>query len=175
MVLKELLHKHNWPDIRSALVRLYPDQKGSIIAYKKVFRMLRAMQPTETKMRIVIENIFDECEGKYYASVSGKNGTLRKEEEPEIFKDDSEEMSWGLDFTDWGEWLGMEIDSGTLASYSGLDIIAHCLWEMTWWGFTPEKVEAESRMLEEIADRAKAGLEPLYDHEEVWKEMEKGA
>jgi hypothetical protein len=43
---------------------------------------------------------------------------------------------------------------------------------MTWWGFTPEEAEAESRMLEEIADRAKASLEPLYDHEEVWKEIE---
>lgn len=39
-------------------------------------------------MCIVIEDVFDEYDKEYYAHVSGKDGTLNKESDPERFKDD---------------------------------------------------------------------------------------
>jgi hypothetical protein len=104
-------------------------------------------------MRICIERVLDEFTGEYYASVSGKDGTLMKELEdipPEMVKDDAignREVSYAIEFTDWAEWLGMEIDLETLLSYSEVDILGHCLWEMTFCGYSPEDVK---RAMEEI-------------------------
>ncbi|MCL0060381.1 hypothetical protein M1N88_00625 [Dehalococcoidia bacterium] len=75
--------------------------------------------------------------------VSGKDGILNKESDPEHFKDDeigNQEVSYGIDFTDWAEWLGMEIDQESFSKYSELDIIGHCLWEVTFYGFIQDDI-----------------------------------
>jgi hypothetical protein len=100
--------------------------------------------------------VFDEFENGWYTCVSGKNGTLKKEENPEIFKDDkigNQEVSYGIEFVDWEEWLGMDIDPGSISNYSETDIIAHCLWEMTFYGYTQEAIKKQSAQLKEKAER----------------------
>ena len=107
-------------------------------------------------MRIILEEVFDEFENGWYACVSGKNGTLKKEENSEIFKDDkigNQEVSYGIEFADWKKWLGMGIDLGSISNYSETDIIAHCLWEMTFYGYTQEAIKEQSVQLEEKAGR----------------------
>lgn len=97
----------------------------------------------ETKMHIVIQDVFDEYDKEYYTHVSGKDGILNKESDPEHFKDDeigNQEVSYGIDFTDWAEWLGMEIDQESFSKYSELDIIGHCLWEVTFYGFIQDDI-----------------------------------
>lgn len=108
------------------------------------------LKPVKTKIRLVIEDIFDEYEQKYFTHVSGKNGTLNKDGDPKHFKDDemgNQEVSYAIEFTDWGEWLEMEIARESLAKYSELDIIGHCLWEMTFYGFTRENIKKEIELL----------------------------
>jgi len=68
---------------------------------------------------------------------SFQDGTTRRETAPEAEWDDergNEEASFGIEFTDWAEWLGMEIDPQTADRYPELAIIGHCLWEMTFVG-----------------------------------------
>jgi hypothetical protein len=160
MKFKELIDKYDWDEVRSAFLQLYPDQEENIEGYKQVFSELRTIKPVETKMRIVIEDVFDEYDKGYHVHVSGKDGTLNKESNPEHFKDDelgNQEVSYGIEFTDWGEWLAMEIDHESLARYSELDIIAHCLWEMTFYGFTREKIKKQLTQLEkELAESRKS-------------------
>lgn len=157
MKFEELLSKHSWDDIQTALVRLYPDQAESLEGYRQVFETLQTTEPVETKMRISIENVLDEYTGEYYADVSGKDGTLKKEGNPEIFKDDevgNREVTYGIEFTDWAEWLGMEIDPETLSSYSEVDIIGHCLWEMTFFGYSQQDIKAK---IDEMAQSERSG------------------
>lgn len=158
MKFKELIDKYNWDNVCSTLQQLYLNQEKNIKGYKQVFSELQAIKPVETKMRIVIEDVFDEYDKEHYTHVSGKNGTLNKECNPEHFKDDefgNQEVSYGIEFTDWGKWLAMDIDRESLITYSELDIIGHCLWEMTFYGFTQKKIKRQLAQLEKEAEEAK--------------------
>jgi len=80
-------------------MQLYPDQEKNIEGYKQVFEELYAIKSVETKMRIVIEDVFDEYDKEYYTYVSGKDGSLNKESDPGRFKDDeigNQEVSYAI-------------------------------------------------------------------------------
>lgn len=51
--------------------------------------------------------------------------------------------SLAIEFTAWNEWQGMDIDKKSLQNFSELEIIAHCLYEMTFVGFEEEEIQAE--------------------------------
>ena len=129
---KDLLKKYDWKDIRTVILALYPDQEKSIDGYELVLKELLILKPTKTKMCIVIEDEFDEDEQKRYHDVSAKDETKNK---------------WAFDFIDWAECLNMEIDSKTFSKYSPIDIVVHCLWEMTWYGFTRKEVNKKADKL----------------------------
>ena len=59
-----------------------------------------------------------------------------------------QEECFGLFLMDWDEWLGMEIEAETLEKYSELDILCHCFWEMTWCGYSMEKVKKFRKRLD---------------------------
>ena len=158
MKFKDLIDKYKWDDVYSTFMQLYPVKEKNIEGYKRVFEELRTTEPAETKMCIVIEDVFDEYDKEYYAHVSGKDGSLNKESDPEHFKDDevgNQEVLYAIEFTDWAEWLAMEIEQESLSKYSELDIIGHCLWEMTFYGFIQEKIKKQLAQLEKEAEEAK--------------------
>ena len=163
MKFVELVYKYKWDEICSVLISLYPNDQKNISGFKMVFEQLQTLMPAETNMRIILKEVFDEFENERYTCVSGVDGTLKREENPEIFKDDkigNQEVSYGIEFTDWEEWLGMDIDPESTSNYHETDIIAHCLWEMSFYGYTQEAIKKtidtiniESRKHE--AERAK--------------------
>jgi hypothetical protein len=57
----------------------------------------------------------------------------------------------------------MPIDSETLEEFAPPAIVAHCLWDMTFHGFTQEKIEAFELELEQECDR----LDAMTDEEET--------
>jgi len=150
-------------------MQLYPDQEKNIEGCKQVFEELYAIKPVETKMRIVIEDVFDEYDKGYYTHVSGKDGSLNKESDPDHFKDDeigNQEVSYAIEFADWAEWLAMDIDHESLAKYSELEIIGHCLWEMTFYGFTREDIK-------KAIDTIHKGAQEAENNPSSWRELVK--
>ncbi|MEA3416713.1 MAG: DUF6557 family protein [Thermodesulfobacteriota bacterium] len=150
MKFAELVCKYDWGEIRPAILRLYPNDQKNISGFKMVFEQLQTPMPAETNMRIILKEVFDEFENERYICVSGVDGTLKKEENPEIFKDDkigNQEVSYGIEFTDWEEWLGMDIDPESTSNYHEPDIIAHCLWEMSFYGYTQEAIKKTIDMI----------------------------
>jgi len=151
-------------------MQLYPDQEKNIEEYRQVFKELDNIKPVETKMRIVIEDVYDEYDKNYYTHVSGKDGSLNKESDPEHFKDDeigNQEVSYANEFTDWAEWLSMDIDHESLSKYSELEIIGHCLWEMTFYGFTQEDIKKAIDTIDKRAQEAK-------NNSSSWRKLVKG-
>jgi hypothetical protein len=151
MNFKELLSKYEWDDVEPVLFKLYPDQEKNRAGYRQVFETLHTIQPIETKMRLVIEDVLDEFTGKYHASVSGRDGTLMKDLIPPVPVDEeagNREVSYGIELTDWAEWLDMEIEPETLSRYAEVDVIGHCLWEMTFFGYSQEDIEKTVEGLE---------------------------
>ena len=144
MKLKELIANTDWNQVKSSLLRNYPNSGQSMEAYQLVFDTLSSLSPRETKMRICLEQVFREgIDEEPYIEVFGKDGTLNKDlpDFRHFSKTASKELansetSFALDLVPWEEWLGMELDLATLEVYSGFDIIAHCLWEMTFFGLS---------------------------------------
>jgi hypothetical protein len=153
MKFAELVCKYTWDEICTNFIRLYPNDQKNIAGFKMVFEQLRTLlTQSESNMRIILEEVFDEFENGWYTCVSGKDGTLKREENPEIFKDDevgNQEVSYGIEFEAWEKWLGMDIDPGSISNYSETDVIAHCLWEMTFYGYTQETIKKQSIQIKE--------------------------
>lgn len=136
MKLSELFSRHTWPEVKPVYLELYPKEKRKRKS-QDAFDYIQSLKPTESNMRIHIEFQHDE-EGGYH-DVSGKDGSLRENGEEECF---------GLFLVDWDEWLGMEIEAETLEKYSELDILCYVFWEMTWCGYSMEKVEKSRKRLD---------------------------
>ncbi|MHA1503362.1 MAG: DUF6557 family protein [Candidatus Heimdallarchaeota archaeon] len=129
MILKELVDAHEWKIIRKRLRELYPkDARRSMWKFKKSFAILKKLESQESndgiKLRI---DLIKEQHGVWYDVSGEKEGDF---------------LLWGLGFHSWEEWLGMEIHPKTFDICNHLDIVVHCLWEMTFYGFTPEKIKA---------------------------------
>jgi hypothetical protein len=150
MKLYDLIKSNNWLSVELTLLQLYPDQVKMIYEYRKVFENLKNIEPKESKMRIVLTehdcDPDDESEINTYVDVSGQDD--KKDENGRI-------ISYALEFTEWKKWLGMDISSETLKNFSELEIIAHCLYEMTFIGYDEEEIQEERKSLDKTIDEYK--------------------
>lgn len=176
---KSLIEKYSWEDVWQTFRKLYPDQKKSREGYKQVFSELRTIKPKATKMRIVLEEVPAERNQEGYVHVSGKNGTLKTAVRSKHFNDDGKsdpEESFAIEYTPWEEWLGMRIDQPSAEKFSEVEIIVHCLWEMTFAGFDQASIKKQINELQRRVDEIKnmteeERKEKLIPMEEVLKRI----
>jgi len=94
---------------------------------------LNFLQPEESDMNIVFTecdcDMDEESEIKTYVDVSGR----KKEKDKNSMTD-----SYAIEFVEWKKWLGMDLENETMNNFNELEIIAHCLYEMTFYGYTRE-------------------------------------
>ncbi len=133
ITLKELLPLFSDKEIINRLIKLIPHQKKNGVEYKRALNELRKLSSKEVKdIQIYIRKEYDTFDKKSYICTSGI---------------DKDNKTWAIEFTPFEEWLGMIIHRKTLNNFSKLDIIAHCLFEMTWFGFTNKDVKKEAKNL----------------------------
>ena len=140
MNLDKLIHGNLWLSVAAILLKQYPDEEKNISAYEEVYQKLLVISPEESDLSIEIEHQTDDFDGKKYISVSGKYNNPKNEEET---------FSQSIEFEPWRKWLGMSIIKGTMDNFSELEIIAHCLFEMTFVGFEEEIIQEELKKLEQ--------------------------
>ena len=63
----------------------------------------------------------------------------------------------GLCLTRWEEWLGMEVAPSALERFPAPEIIAHCIWEMSFNGYEQDRIARFREDLERMADAARQG------------------
>jgi len=143
MNLKLLLQKYRWLSVATILLDLYPDEEKNIMGYQEVFEKLLLMPPQDSEMAIVVVHCKDEFDGEEYVNVSGEYLHPKNEEET---------YSHAIEFTPWQEWLGMEIHPESLDHFTELEIIAHCLYEMTFVGFEQEVIQDEIKRIKDISE-----------------------
>lgn len=119
--------------VADRLIELYPNMKSSREGYLSVMKELQTLKSTRTKFKIEVEEVEDWFDKSKYIHVSG------------IMP--GEEMSYAIEYTRWEEWLSMEITKESLKSFSEIDIYCHCLWEMTWSGFSQEPIQEKIKSL----------------------------
>lgn len=146
MRFKDLIRNNSWLSVEIKLLDLYPGEKFRISAYEDIFSRLQVMPEKKSDMSIVLDKEYDrDAPNGYYVGVSA-----RKKDEA----NDGHEITpfYAIEFTPWDEWLSMEIDSNTISEFAELDIIAHCLYEMTFIGFDETKIQARLNQLTKTAE-----------------------
>ena len=88
MKFKKLIEKYPWDEVWATFRKLYSDQEKNGEGYKRVFSELRTIKPKWTKMRIVVVEVPAERNQEANVDFSGKNGTLKKANHSEDFKDE---------------------------------------------------------------------------------------
>ena len=156
--LKDLIAKYNFKDVRKRLAEIYPGQKRSLPGYKDVFERLKRKRGRQSKLSISLKTVKERGE-EPWVSITG------------IGK--GKPFGFAIEFTPWTEWVGMRIEKKTLKLFSEIDILCHCLWEMTWSGFTEEKVQKEIRELERRVKDIKSGKAKCVPWSEFKKKLGK--
>jgi len=141
-----LIQNNAWSSIELTLLELYPDEKENIAGYQKMFNQLQLLSPTPSEIIIVVKWETDDFDGTKYVDVSGKYNNPKTEEE---------KFSQALDFTPWSEWLAMKIATESLHNFNELEIIAHCIYEMTFVAFEEEEIQNKIQSIEEEAEKYK--------------------
>lgn len=148
MRFSTLIKSHHWLSVEMTLLRLYPDQKESFDGYRDVFDRLQLMEPAMDDMLLVLSEHpcdIDEENDFYdtYVDVSGR----KLVPEPDSLTD-----SYALEFVKWENWLGMELAPETIDNFNELEIIAHCLYEMTFCGYDQEDIQAQLTSLKSTVE-----------------------
>lgn len=144
MTVKDIFEKAQWQDVAAELAKEY-DADKDLTGYREVFNTVRAMTPTKTEMTLTLERIivFDEP----VVDVSGL----------------MDGNSWSIMFIPWSECMGMPLDERCLDVMSPAEIAAHILYEITWFGFTEDKIKAEAEKIKMEDSELATG----YDAEKI--------
>lgn len=167
MKLSELLTALTWADVKAALLWHYPAAQENMEDYRRVFSRLQNMDGVASPMRIVLRQVSREGRGENpRTDVSGCDGTLNRDQEDFQYLAQpvdpayaNAEVSYSLVYTPWEQWLGMDIDPQTLHAHTTAQIAAHCLWEMTFYGYEESQVQGERDELQRRVDALKAMTE----------------
>lgn len=136
--LKKMLSDTNFYDIMTAMFESHPDEKKNIIGYFDVYKSIIT-----------------------YKKGIKTNGMLRCKKETwdngycvEIYGVFNHKV-YAIDFLRWSEWVNMNVEKDTLESFTSEEICAAALYEMTFHGYTEEKVEKEYSYLEKSFEELK--------------------
>ena len=147
MKFYEIIRSNNWLTIELTFLKLFPDQKENIENYRLVFEALKFLQPLGTDIEIVLYQYYDDDGQLSVVEVSGRN--LRP-------KPRDITSGVAIEYSSWDKWLGMSVTPLTVREFSELEIICHCLNEMTYAGFEEEEIQAEFSKLKSIVDEYKS-------------------
>ncbi|OGW26376.1 MAG: hypothetical protein A2X59_05230 [Nitrospirae bacterium GWC2_42_7] len=156
---KDVIKACAFKKVKDALLELYPDQKKSIKGYEYVFKTLELMRPRHSKEEMVID-IKRVGRGKNrHFSVSG------------VCTQKGIKQSYAIEYTPWSKWLAYEVDRKVIKKMPNEEIIAHCLWEMTFAGFTQDSIRREINMLKRRVKNLKEGKVKTIPYEEAMKNL----
>ncbi len=142
MKLKEIIATSDWEIIRKIFLRNYPSQKKSILGYEFVYKKLRAKSPTISSMVLYCNKSEPILKGDdQFHDIYGIDGTKREDGELEKFS---------LSLTPWSQWLGSSLSENILNNYTKEEIISHCLFDMTFHGFSEADIKKAKKELDII-------------------------
>lgn len=107
-----------------------PDQVKNRAGYYDVFHTLKQLKPKKHNL------------GDLFIQLTGEKN--RGIELPDVNGADinsNSKIKYGLEFTSWQNWISMFITKETLENFSGEEIVAACLYELTFFGFTEETIK----------------------------------
>lgn len=155
MNLKDLISSVNYKSVFNIVYKeYYKDKKYSNskmmdvdYAYSKVFENLKSKEINkEEKPLSIIFQILENEEEKFVDTC--------------LYDEDEDELI-ALDFVSWDILLGYNINNPS--NLSTEEMVAHLLWEITFWGFTEDKIKKEAETIEKYASESSDWVEINFD------------
>ena len=160
--LDDLVRSVPGVEVEAALLDAYPHEAAHVRRFRSVYERLLASRPVPSRLVLRLEWCEDEHER--WLSVYGEDGTLRDDGEPEGF---------ALELMAWAEWLGIAVPEELRRGFRDVEIVAHCLSEMTTVAFEEGAVQAQRREIERRARRwEEMTPEEREEHSIPWEEVE---
>lgn len=143
MKLYDVIKSNNWLSVELTFLKLYPDQDSMLDEYRSVYEKLKVTEPADyDELEIVLKEY--DCDPNFesyketYVDVSGQ----KKIPDPKDITN-----GYAIEFLEWDKWLGMDIATETTKNFSDLEIIAHCLNEMTFIDFDEDSIQGQLKTL----------------------------
>lgn len=170
---KQVANFVTWKEVRAALLYHYPG--FTWLSYKPVFDQIRAAKSVKRKDPAErLEVYATDWSTVYYTKQEamwerGANG---------IHSVDGKKQPWSLSFRPWKETMTMPFTTSNLKTITFKDLIAHYLYEITWYGPEAKMLEKRASVLglaKEAKKDLKSGKLKTYSMEEVFgKKIMKG-
>ena len=160
--------------IANAISNMWPDMPNvDVAAHISVLVDIweSDIHPTEGQYIVVHYVPVDDINDEPYWAVSGKypKGFPENEEWPGY---------WALDLVPWNIWASMQVvieePPPGVKLLSGAEIVALCLNEMTFHGFSQEEIQKKADYLKAVADEALEHPERWMTHEEFLDALANG-
>jgi len=138
-ILLHCLKETNWPAVRERMLALYPDQKSNLTGYKQVWDQLLLLEPELTGKQVGIEtvNLLGEVVKESLDSIAQQEKNSEEQIYVETFMIPAgDEPNYTMAALPWPVIVGLGISDKIMGNYSITDIVCHCLYELTFYGFT---------------------------------------
>jgi len=137
----DLLSEVEFEDVFSHIYDWYENQRNCKEAYLKVFNNIRSMKPKKHNLDDLFISVeATEEDGEIYPDVYGHTVV-----------GSNAGRNYCIEFVEWNDWISMYITKETLNTFTKEQIVAACMYEMTFSGFEEEKVqETLKRMTDSI-------------------------
>jgi len=164
MTFKELLETVSFEVVWQELKKEYCLKDEAFEVYIRVFHQLKELmpEPNHDLMRLVVAKVEDGLEpGTYIYDVFG------------IKPGDNEH--YALELLPWSNWLSFEVVEKCVEAYSASVVVAHSLYEITFYGYDAVDVEAiindEIDILRDRRKELEDGKAKLVSWDEVCKNI----
>lgn len=163
MIVHEILLRRTWPDVKQAFFKLYPHHPGNIKhrkGYSAVFKKAKTLAPIVAEAALMIKDVSNEEYPNHfdvYQLIKLDDGTLK---------------DYSLMGDSWAAIMGLTVSDNLVQQFGESAIVAHCFYEMTFYGFTEEKIrrDALTSRKERLRSRIKLHDKHIYSGKRFSKE-----
>jgi hypothetical protein len=164
MIFKDLINIVNYDDVWVELRKGYKLKKSAYEVYKRVLEELKTLdpKPSDPPITCIVAKVED-CfaPGEIIPDVFG------------IMKGDKNH--YALEMNSWNEWLDFDILDKSIEVYGAIDVVAHALYEITFFGYCSKtaykKVEEGKHILDERTREIEDGSAGYVSIEEVMSDL----
>lgn len=157
--IRDMVKITEWKDVQRAMKYWYPNtKKGTMQRYEEIFNWLRTIprRTPKDKADFLEFSLDDEL---FWAVATAEKNKI------EIAKDDYRQFyhinstKYSLSFRSWASVANLEILPEHRRNIPRAEMIAHFLWEITFYGFTEKEMNKVGKELLKTVKEAKKDIQ----------------
>jgi len=142
VTLAQLLAQTKWPEVKAALCSLMGVEEADVPRHQDVYEHILSLPACPSGFALVIARQEDggndgsiEVSARWTRPVSEAPTEIRQ-----ALLDEGPDTCFGFELEPWQNWLGLLVDQDTRQVFSPAEIVAACLWEMSYVAFDEETI-----------------------------------